>query len=342
MNQSKRLLELDALRGIAALGVVLFHYMVAFANQYDNASDIFPIFRYFRYGKHGVELFFIISGFVIFMSLERTKNSLDFVFGRFSRLYPTYWTAVILSFMLIKIAKLPYLQFSWKDALINLTMLQQFFGVPPIDGNYWTLAIELCFYIIMLLLHNINILKRINTVAIVWLILISVNLLLEKSQILLLNSNLGTFLILDYAHLFIIGTLLYKIFLGKETLIYKYTLIIACLLFDLFKYGSEHSLFVTLFTTIFILVIRGRLAYLNWKPLLFLGTISYSLYLTHLNLGLVTIKTLEKSGLNINICILISLMLALLVASTVTFLIEKPIMKFMKEQYRDWQDRMIL
>lgn len=342
MNQSKRLLELDALRGIAALGVVLFHYMVAFADQYDNTSDIFPIFRYFRYGKHGVELFFIVSGFVIFMSLERTKNSLDFVFGRFSRLYPTYWTAVILSFIIIKLAKLPDLQFEWKDALINLTMLQQFLEVPPIDGNYWTLVIELCFYIIMLLLHNMKALKRINTVAIVWLIIISVNLSLEKSQILLLNLNLRTFLILDYAHLFIIGMLLYKIFLGKETLIYKYALVIACLLFDLFKYGSEHTLFVTLFTTIFILVMRGYLTYIKCSSLLFLGTISYSLYLTHLNLGLVTIKTLEKSGININVCILISLILALFLASTVTFLIEKPTIKFMKEKYRGWQDRMVL
>lgn len=147
-----RLLELDALRGIAALGVVLFHYMVAFADQYEHASEIFPGFRYFRYGKHGVELFFIISGFVIFMSLERTKNSQDFLFGRFSRLYPTYWAAVILSFTIVAIAGLPDLQVDWKIALVNLTMVQGFFNVPHIDGNYWTLELELSFYMIMLLL----------------------------------------------------------------------------------------------------------------------------------------------------------------------------------------------
>lgn len=124
MNKSKRLFELDALRGIAALGVVLFHYMVAFADNYSHASEIFPLFRYFRYGKHGVELFFLISGFVILMSLEKTKNGPDFVVGRFARLYPTYWTAVVLSFTVVTIAELPDLHIDWKDAVINLTMFQ--------------------------------------------------------------------------------------------------------------------------------------------------------------------------------------------------------------------------
>lgn len=139
--RKSRLLELDALRGIAALGVVLFHYMVAFIDQYTYGTEIFPGFRYFRYGKHGVALFFIISGFVIFMSLERTKRSYDFIFGRFSRLYPTYWAAVILSVAVVTFAKLPDLQINLKDALINLTMFQGFFSVPHIDGNYWTLEI---------------------------------------------------------------------------------------------------------------------------------------------------------------------------------------------------------
>jgi len=51
-----RLIELDALRRIAALGVVLFHYMVAFIHHYDHASEIFPGFRYFEYGKQGTKI----------------------------------------------------------------------------------------------------------------------------------------------------------------------------------------------------------------------------------------------------------------------------------------------
>jgi len=337
-----RLLELDALRGIAALGVVLFHYMVAFIDQYDHASEIFPGFRYFRYGKHGVELFFIISGFVIFMSLERTKNSRDFLFGRFSRLYPTYWAAVILSFAIVTIARMPDLHIDWKDALINLTMFQQFLNVPHIDGSYWTLQVEISLYIIMLALWKTKLLRYIDTVAIAWLLLITTHYFLERANILLLDSRLRIFLLLDYAHLFIIGMLLYKIFSSETISIRKFFLIIACLFFSLLKHGTEQTLFVMLFTTAFILILKGHLIYLRWKPLIFLGTISYSLYLIHLNLGLVTIKTLEKIGINLNVCILISLVLALLLATIVTFLIEKPAMKLMKEGYKNWQAKKVL
>jgi peptidoglycan/LPS O-acetylase OafA/YrhL len=338
LNKSRRLLELDALRGIAAIGVVLFHYLVAFVDIYDRPTEIFPLFRYFRYGSHGVELFFIISGFVIFMSLERTNNSSDFIFGRFSRLYPTYWTAVILSFTVVTIARLPDLQIDLKDALVNLTMLQEFLNVPHIDGNYWTLEVELSFYVIMLFLHVTKILRRVNLVAISWLILISTNLLLEKLNIFSIEPRIKTFLILDRAHFFIIGMLLYKIFSNKNVS-HKYFIICICLLFSLLKGGVESLLFASLFTAIFIAVIKGKLVFINQKFLLFLGTISYSLYLTHLQLGLVTIKTLERLGVNLNIGIAVALCLAILVATAITFFIEQPAIRFLKSRYKRFKTK---
>jgi peptidoglycan/LPS O-acetylase OafA/YrhL len=339
LNKSRRLLELDALRGIAAIGVVLFHYLVAFASIYEHPNEILPSFRYFRYGSHGVELFFIISGFVIFMSLERTKNSSDFIFGRFSRLYPTYWTAVILSFTVVTIARLPNLHIDLKDALVNLTMLQEFLNVRHIDGNYWTLEIELSFYIIMLFLHVTKFLRRINLVAVLWLLLICTNFLLETLNISLFEPRLKTFLILDRAHFFIIGMLLYKIFSSQKDVAFKYFIICICLLFSLLKGGGESLLFASLFVATFVAFIKGNLMFINQKPLLFLGTISYSLYLTHLHLGMVTIKTLEKLGVNINISIAAALCLAILVATAITFFIEKPAIRFLKSRYRRFNAR---
>ena len=59
-----RLLELDALRGIAAMMVVLFHLTM------NTAIEKFG----FRYGVTGVDLFFIISGFVIFLTLNKSRR----------------------------------------------------------------------------------------------------------------------------------------------------------------------------------------------------------------------------------------------------------------------------
>ena len=78
VREARRLHSLDALRGLAALGVVAYHYL-------DQPA---------YYGLLGVELFFIISGFVILMTLERVPSLLQFAIGRAARLYPAYWFSV--------------------------------------------------------------------------------------------------------------------------------------------------------------------------------------------------------------------------------------------------------
>lgn len=88
---TKRYEELDALRRIAALMVVFFHFTLGRPEAKLG----------FKLGTTGVDLFFIISGLVIFMSLTRVKTSLDFVINRVSRLYPTYWTCATFTFIVI-------------------------------------------------------------------------------------------------------------------------------------------------------------------------------------------------------------------------------------------------
>ena len=76
-----RVVELDALRGLAALAVVAFHYTTHYGNEVGHLGDM-PVS--FDFGNYGVELFFLISGFVIFMTLERTRTAMDFVVSRFA------------------------------------------------------------------------------------------------------------------------------------------------------------------------------------------------------------------------------------------------------------------
>ena len=76
-----RLVELDALRGIAAVVVVLYHL-----TYWNDAAGQAP-FSVF-WGHYGVELFFIISGFVIFMTLAQARDLRAFAVSRVARLYP--------------------------------------------------------------------------------------------------------------------------------------------------------------------------------------------------------------------------------------------------------------
>src|SRR3954454_2537178 len=99
-----RFQELDVLRGLAALAVVLFHYLTRYDQIYTPRGDV-PFG--FPFGTSGVELFFVISGFVIFMTLARCASASDFLISRFSRLYPTYWAAVLLTWIIGSMWPLP-------------------------------------------------------------------------------------------------------------------------------------------------------------------------------------------------------------------------------------------
>lgn len=87
-----RLAALDGLRFVAAAAVMFFHYTSAEKLLWGNPSRLeFPgINVVTRYGYLGVELFFIISGFVIPMTAYG-RTTEDFVASRFSRLFPAYW-----------------------------------------------------------------------------------------------------------------------------------------------------------------------------------------------------------------------------------------------------------
>lgn len=329
INKSKRLLELDVFRGIAALSVVLYHYTTRYDKLYGHSKELSV---YFPDGDYGVCLFFMISGFVILMTLERTQRSLDFIVGRFSRLYPTYWTAVILTFTVTSIAKLRGRGVYLGEALINLTMFQEFLNVRDVDGVYWTLSLELSFYIIMFIFYQTRLLKHLDLIAVGWLLLMLLTAGLENYVHVSIPSNIRTFLILEYIHLFIIGIMLYQ--LHKQGFsVGRWMIIGACLLAEKLYNSWESVLILAALVLLFYLALKGYLKFLNWQPLLFLGSISYALYLIHQNIGYVVIKLLYKHDIDGNITVLVALSLSIFLASLITFKIEQPMLRFIRGKY---------
>jgi peptidoglycan/LPS O-acetylase OafA/YrhL len=336
MEKTKRLFELDVLRGIAALGVVLYHYTTWYDEKFGHAQTL--LFN-FPKGKYGVELFFIISGFVIFLSLSRIQSSLDFVIGRFSRLYPAYWVAVLLTFSVISLAGMPQFQVSWQEAIANLTMLQVLLDIPSIDPVYWTLQLELFFYLIMLVLYETRLLKYINLLSVIWLLVMVVTIALEYYGIAILPEKFKAIFLLSrpnsfiYANLFIVGMMLYKIYRTGAS-VPRYAIIAAGLL----VYKLEHSWAETIITFAFVLlfhgIFQGYFVWLNQRVLIFLGTISYTLYLVHQNIGYVVIYNLYKVEMNPNLSVAIATVISLLLACLITFLVEKPAMQLIRHYYK--------
>lgn len=149
MHKQRRLLELDGLRGIAAVMVVIYHYFIRYDEIYGHTFKAFPVIEF---GKYGVNLFFMISGFVIFWTISKTAKPSGFIWSRFSRLYPVYWAALLITFAVISLCGLPGREISNVDFIYNFLMFHQYFDVKHLDGVYWTLTLELSFYFWMLML----------------------------------------------------------------------------------------------------------------------------------------------------------------------------------------------
>jgi peptidoglycan/LPS O-acetylase OafA/YrhL len=285
-----RLLELDCLRGIAALSVVLFHFTFG----YDYGNHLMdPSKFYFTYGRMGVQLFFIISGFVIFMTLSKTKNIFNFIITRFSRLYPAYWICILLTILITTLISPPVHIYSIKQVLFNFTMFQSAFFVKDIDGAYWTLFVELSFYIVMGLLFKFNQLKNIQLICFGWLLLC----LLFYFFKIPLGNYIKVLLLLRQAPLFISGIGFYFLFsTQKMKSLYLILLGLSSYLIIIQEYKPEiNELIILLFIhfSMYLFVI-GKLKFIILKPFLFLGKVSYPLYLIHEEVGSTIIFWLKK------------------------------------------------
>ncbi|MEU0569365.1 acyltransferase [Nonomuraea sp. NPDC005983] len=168
-----RLAELDLLRFIAALAVLAFHYLIAFASVWgDRPAELFPALAPFAgLGILGVELFFVISGFVILMSVWG-RGLGAFARSRLVRLYPAYWLslAAVAALYGLTGAKALDPKLSPGEYLVNASMFQRLFKIVDANGVYWSLWAELRFYLLMAILVIIGVTYgRVLVFAGVWL-----------------------------------------------------------------------------------------------------------------------------------------------------------------------------
>jgi len=157
--KKQRLEFLDACRGVAAFTVAVQHCL-----DYNYPSYVRWSHEVFRPGEWGVVLFFISSGFIVPVSLERYNSVGRFWIGRFFRLYPLYWAvsaAALALFAVDRYALPPEYKLHWvRASAANVTMAQEFIGQPHILGQAWTLSYELVFYGVVSLLFILNLHKR--------------------------------------------------------------------------------------------------------------------------------------------------------------------------------------
>lgn len=147
LRATPRLDLLDAARVVAVIGVVAYHYLFngIVNGKIESLDALGPLSGVARYGYLGVELFFMISGYVIFFS-ARDSTAQRFAVARALRLYPAFWFAVLFTSCVAFFWGGAQTSVTPQQVLANLSMLAPLFGQPFVDGVYWTLVYELVFY----------------------------------------------------------------------------------------------------------------------------------------------------------------------------------------------------
>lgn len=179
----KRLELLDVVRFCAVLMVLLFHYTFnGIANgKIASIGQVGGLVEITKYGYLGVELFFMISGYVIFFSAQSGSAS-KFAVSRAVRLYPAYWFAVLFTAFVAGFWGGDLMAVTPPMVVVNLTMLQSFVGVADVDGAYWTLAYEIRFYFAVFLVLLMGWQRNLRTIFLCWPILFVIALFLGQEH----------------------------------------------------------------------------------------------------------------------------------------------------------------
>ncbi|MHC2467164.1 acyltransferase family protein [Bradyrhizobium embrapense] len=170
----QRYANIDGLRAIAALGVMVEHMFGDLLRQtppaagpMNAAGDL--LVQNVSLGRFGVALFFLISGFVVPFSIGGERPLFQFAVSRAFRLYPALWLALAVLASMAWLAGEPPRAVT---VLANMTMAPALFGQPWLSPIYWTLFVELAFYVLIALLFSVGTLRRVGVLSILSLALV--------------------------------------------------------------------------------------------------------------------------------------------------------------------------
>jgi peptidoglycan/LPS O-acetylase OafA/YrhL len=332
-SSGRRLTEIDSLRGMAALAVLSFHFTTRYEAIY-RFSGYLPFHA--PWGYLGVNLFFVISGFVIYMTLDRTDVGADFLVSRFSRLYPAYWAAIALTFCITSVLGLPGKAVPWHIAVLNIPMFQMLFFVPMVDGVYWTLLVELLFYGLAYALFAA---RRMNYVLHALCALFALRLVywgFAEFAHVDLPWRIRQLLILDYIPFFGLGIVAFRLSQrrGRYPLADLLTAMLAIGVLAVGDSALLAAVALGCFAAVW-LAAQGRLGFLRFPLLVWLGTISYPLYLLHEYIGWSLLRQFQRQGLAPMAAIAVTTTLVIGLAAVVSKLVEYPGMAYIRRKYRE-------
>lgn len=285
-------------------------------------------------GVHGVAIFFMISGYCMYYSTHG-RTGINFLRARFWRLIPTLFICATLT-SLIEISNvIPDRSQSFRSYLLNLVCLPngnlicdvisflgrgKGIGYAWVDGAYWSLLVEIRFYILLWLLFYVLKTKRVE------FILAAIGIFAAFNESVNLFSKSQDFLL--YLSFFAFG-MAYRSICAAEKYAFLGLLFSLCVFFIngiMGSIGISMSLNKNNLLSFFICHVIFVLVMLSFKTrsnyiVSYLGLISYPLYLIHQDVGLILIKTIEPYFGQF-VAAVVTILLAVLVSMGIQFILD--------------------
>lgn len=292
-NTDTRLDNVDLLRAISIVMVLFFHYTTRFDPSYYNTSSRYI---YFPWGHYGVDIFFSVSGFCILMTLSRSKSLSDFLSKRISRIQPAYMLAVILTFFTTSVFGLPGREVGWIHAIGNLVWLEAVPGWPMVDSVYWSLVVEIKFYVVIGLIYCLAKGREISFKFSILVLLASLMTIFSgHGRIGSILASVSSFILLyPFSPMFLLGLVAWESRAGWEPKLVAAATIALVSLGVSPRFGGEPLLGSGIGVLVF-LTLKGDNIRIP-RFISYVGLISYSLYLFHQNIGLVIIRQTSEFG----------------------------------------------
>ena len=267
-----RNLSFDTMRGMAILFVLaaLFLTNSVVFDDYSTTMLGNTSLNFSFFGNTGVILFFYLSGYLIYASIDRGKNIAFFLYKRLLRIYPPYLFSIAIVLIMPFFFNF-YPVYGMRDIFANIFFIKDFLNAPYMNNVYWSLLVEVRFYFIIFVFSLLS--RHFKFLKIEYLLL----LLLLVNYAKLFFTGSGSWFV-TWLLLFFIGILFYKYVTNKI----KIGILIVCLV-SVYVFRDLSSFLSAVACTI----IFAFCFYFNCtnRVLIFFGNISYSLYLVHAPIG---------------------------------------------------------
>ena len=333
----KTLYSIELARGLAALSIFVFHLVTEFQKTYGNIDDL-PRLKIFL--SSGVDLFFIISGFLMVHTTQSLQNRSpkEFLAKRFNRIFPAYWLVLsgLIAIYLLKPQWFPTLVKSQASLVDNIFLLPH--AGPGILGVSWTLVYEMYFYLIFAATLFLSPIKQSIVLCFFFVASYLFGLLVAPSDATLVMAS--SCLLLE----FVMGILLawlWPYLPGKNNILSVLLFGFASAWFLFFPFLEKNSILTSGFPC--MLILTGLLMFEKKgfpprlvKPALFFGAISYTLYLAHLPIMGVALMLIKITHVTPPLSVLITgiIIISFFTATLLHYYFEIPVQKKLRKIFK--------